>query len=1161
MPRKLVEGRFELIRVLGEGGMGVVYAARDAERGEVVALKLLRRIGGEELFRFKHEFRALQDLRHPNLVTLRELLADGETWLYTMDLVDGVDLLTWVDGDPERLRAAVIQLAAGLDALHGAGKIHRDIKPSNVLVTRDGRVVLVDFGLVTERDRGDSLDEHIVGTAAYMAPEQTRAGPVGAAADWYAVGCLLYEVLAGRLPFEGTAIDVLMQKLQDEPPPPSTWRIVAADLDALCVDLLRTDPARRPAAAEIVRRLGGGARRAAAPRPLGATTPATAAAVFVGREAEVATLQAAFDDAATGPVTVLVHGESGVGKSTLVRHVTGLLRARGGDVVVLAGRCYERESVRYKAVDGVIDALSRHLARLPTDEAAALAPPHTDVLLQVFPVLRRVEAIARAPVSDEAPDPRERRRRLMAALRELFARLCARRRVVLVVDDLQWADADGLAALGELTRPAGGPPLLLIATGRDLADARGRLVGLRELRLGPLGDAAACELAEALARMAGADDVDVAQVAREAGGHPLFVDELVRHAAEHGGAPTDRLDDALRARVDRLGDDARRVLELLAVAAAPIGQVVLARAAELPLPASQRVLDGLQVARLVRTSGARRDDTAESFHDRVASAALGGLDAAARQARHARLALAFAADRDADPELLAVHWAAAGEPARAASYARQAADAAAVVLAFDRAARLYLKVLELGGGTEDQRLYVALGEVLVGAGRGPEAAGAFLAAASLARAADAAALELRAADQLLRSGYVDEGVASIRRVLGVLGMTYPATPRRALALLLAGRARVRLRGLGYRPRVERDVAPQTLHRIDACYSVSIGLGMVDFVRGAVFQARHLRLSLDAGEPRRVARALIGEAAFIAARGRRAEPRARKLLARAHDLAVADHDAYGEAFSGGAAGIVAFLCGRWRDARDLSDRAEAELRARTVGAAWEISTSQMFSLWASVQLGDLGGLEGRLDQIVADAHARGDLYAATHVAIGHAHMVGLAADDPDRVRAGAIHAMRRWSQAGFQMPHCFDVWAQAQTDLYVDGACGDAAWRRVEAAWPAIRGSMLLRVQLIRVLMHYLRGRAALAVRGDEPAARRAAADAAARLAGDDAGWAQPMAVALRAALAARRRSRWLPAGPGRRRGRLRRRRDGAARGRLSLARARRARRCGRSRRR
>ncbi|MCA9677185.1 MAG: serine/threonine protein kinase, partial [Myxococcales bacterium] len=260
MPRKLVEGRFELIRVLGEGGMGVVYAARDAERGEVVALKLLRRIGGEELFRFKHEFRALQDLRHPNLVTLRELLADGETWLYTMDLVDGVDLLTWVDGDPERLRAAVIQLAAGLDALHGAGKIHRDIKPSNVLVTRDGRVVLVDFGLVTERDRGDSLDEHIVGTAAYMAPEQTRAGPVGAAADWYAVGCLLYEVLAGRLPFEGTAIDVLMQKLQDEPPPPSTWRIVAADLDALCVDLLRTDPARRPAAAEIVRRLGGGAR-------------------------------------------------------------------------------------------------------------------------------------------------------------------------------------------------------------------------------------------------------------------------------------------------------------------------------------------------------------------------------------------------------------------------------------------------------------------------------------------------------------------------------------------------------------------------------------------------------------------------------------------------------------------------------------------------------------------------------------------------------------------------------------------------------------------------------------------------------------------------------------------------------------------------------------
>src|SRR5690349_854513 len=143
MGPSLANGRYEVLRLLGEGGMGVVHAARDCDRDEVVALKSLRHLGGEALLRFKHEFRALQDLHHPNLVALRELVEDGEAWFYTMDLIDGVDLLSWVGDDRERLREALRQLAAGLGALHAAGKVHRDIKPSNVLVTTDARVALV----------------------------------------------------------------------------------------------------------------------------------------------------------------------------------------------------------------------------------------------------------------------------------------------------------------------------------------------------------------------------------------------------------------------------------------------------------------------------------------------------------------------------------------------------------------------------------------------------------------------------------------------------------------------------------------------------------------------------------------------------------------------------------------------------------------------------------------------------------------------------------------------------------------------------------------------------------------------------------------------------------------------------------------------------------
>jgi predicted ATPase len=135
--------------------------------------------------------------------------------------------------------------------------------------------------------------------------------------------------------------------------------------------------------------------------------------------------------------------------------------------VVLAGRCYERESVPYKAVDGVIDELSRYLARLSKAGAASMLPLKGGLLAHVFPVLRRVEAIAQLPRPFGAMlDPRELRTRTFAALRELFARLAERHPLVLFVDDLHWADADSLALLAEVLRPPEAPPLLLVATTR-----------------------------------------------------------------------------------------------------------------------------------------------------------------------------------------------------------------------------------------------------------------------------------------------------------------------------------------------------------------------------------------------------------------------------------------------------------------------------------------------------------------------------------------------------------------------------------------------------------------------------------------------------------------------------------------------------------------------
>src|SRR5690606_34880736 len=160
LPRQL--GRYELVRRVGAGSMGVVYAAIDRDSGRTIALKTLHHLDPGALFRLKNEFRSAAGLSHPNLVTLHKLVSHADQWFITMEYVDGASFTEYVrrdmSGNPciagiappgERLRPALLQLAAGVGALHAAGKLHRDIKSSNVLVTEAGRVVVLDFGLAS----------------------------------------------------------------------------------------------------------------------------------------------------------------------------------------------------------------------------------------------------------------------------------------------------------------------------------------------------------------------------------------------------------------------------------------------------------------------------------------------------------------------------------------------------------------------------------------------------------------------------------------------------------------------------------------------------------------------------------------------------------------------------------------------------------------------------------------------------------------------------------------------------------------------------------------------------------------------------------------------------------------------------------------------------
>ena len=190
---------------------------------------------------------------------------------------------------------------------------------------------------------------------------------------------------------------------------------------------------------------------------------------FIGRERHRRELLDAFNATRQGQtVTVYVHGDSGVGKTSLVRHFLDDLRVNESDAVILEGRCYERESVPYKALDGVIDSLTKYLMALPVAKAEASMPRDVHALARLFPVMLQVDSVFNAPQREqEIPDPFTLRRRAFAALRELLGRISDRQPLVLYIDDLQWSDADSTTLLGEILRPPDPPPLLLVASFRS----------------------------------------------------------------------------------------------------------------------------------------------------------------------------------------------------------------------------------------------------------------------------------------------------------------------------------------------------------------------------------------------------------------------------------------------------------------------------------------------------------------------------------------------------------------------------------------------------------------------------------------------------------------------------------------------------------------------
>lgn len=1110
-------GKYELVRLLGMGGAGHVFEARHVEHGSRVALKRLLRLSPASVPAFRREFQSLQGISHQNLVKLLELDAQAAEPYFVMELVEGEDFVTFVrpgfdsrDGDarscyhPGRLTSALRQLVDGLLALHAARKLHRDIKPRNVLVTHQGQVKLLDFGLAVDLERDAAWfrnsQQELSGTLLYMSPEQHDARPLSFSTDWYSVGVMLFEALTGRLPFEGgTQSELLAQKLAAiRPAPCDSVPDVPDDLNQLCVDLLAPDPGDRPTGQQILARLG-------AELTIPAARPERR--VWVGREGALGQLHAALERVRAGePVVVLASGPPGVGKSALIEHF--LDSVANEQCCVLRGRCHENESVPYKGFDMVVDALARYLRRLPMAKAEGLLARDKAALRRQFPVLENVPAIRNAPGAPEPTrqDSHELRRQGLAALCETLGRLSDRTTVLIYVDDLQWGDAETLAVFEELARRRNRVQCLLIGAFRDGEEARGSacVKAIRALAgadyaeqvtidVGPLSASDAERLATCLLGDESPEAVaDVRLIAEESRGNPLFVEILARHretaraARESPGQFS--LEDVLWNLIVALPPEQRAVVELAAVAGRPVSRQLIRNAAG-SADDARLLLHDLLNGRFIRAVRRAGGDDIETYHDRIRETVLNRLEPLELIRRAAQLfAAAEAVSESFEPEFLARLLELAGRHADAGRYYRQAADRAREQLAFGQAVELYqnAELMLRPAGDEQLELRSRLAEALALAGRGKDAADQYLEISAKSQGKAQLDLLCHAARRYLTSGHVDQGLAALDQVLSAIGMPRPRFPLTAYLKSYVWRTRFWCNGLQFRSGSVASLSEKQRRMLEFSWAAAAGLSVVDPIRAGAYVARNVALSLRAGDPHLLTRSLTAQVGHIAAEGQGRRREIKRFLltlrrvAEAPQFQPSARDPYSQAGCHLARGVAAHLQGRWRAASRSCDLAADYLcDDRCQDVAWELDTARTFALWALYYQGQIKELAGRQPELLRMARAQQDLFATLNFGSIVMTLVQLGADRPDVARRQLELERGMLSQDQFYVQHHNWVLGRTLLELY-DGQ-PRAAWDSVADQWAGYQRSWLNRVEQVRLDYYQVQGRAAVAVAADPQA--------------------------------------------------------------------------------
>lgn len=783
-----VEAAFEaagyrIEAVIGRGGVGTVYRAVQLSLQRDVALKLLTaEQSADSSFRqmFLDESVQAASLDHPHIVPVYDAGEVEEILYMAMRYVPGSDLQGMIRREgrlsPHASVIILEQVAGALDVAHAAGLVHRDVKPSNVLIAggQDAEqplhAWLGDFGLARRMtDPAEHSTERPLGTVHYVAPEQIRGDAVDHRADIYSLGCLLFECLTGAVPFAHTSVPAVLYAHLEAPIPTVSDRGIGLPpaMDDVIAWALAKKPDDRPQRAgelaqAAAQALGGGeahprSARPAGPRARAATTRRTRASrPVVGRLLESEDLVSLLDDATggLGGVATLA-GEAGIGKTTLARQLSTLAEQRGIPAVWGVGASAEAARPYWHWIQ-LVRAIA---ARREGPEIFKSLGPVGAWLSTIVPDLE-LDLPGREPSMIGAE---EGRFHLYDALLRLLELTAERSGLVVVLDDLHFADEASLLALSYISRAVADKRVLIVCTHRDLEleESRRDASPFSELVRPTLGIVLKGLPAADVRRMiesrrdVPAPDELVERIHQLTGGNPLFVSELLSlieaeqgvddSAVAAGAMPLPAgVRDAITARLAMLSAEGREMLGVASVIGHQFRAGTLAAAAGTPAVELLELLDEAVRLRLVRPTTQYADGY--GFDHGLIQATL--YDAIPR-GRRLGLHYAVARALEQDPAVMAgeglteiahhyLEAAPAHDPERAIEYARRAGDRATETFAYEQAVAMYRGALGVTGLTEAQRgeLLQALGEAQMRGGDTDAARQTLLRAADAARVRD-----------------------------------------------------------------------------------------------------------------------------------------------------------------------------------------------------------------------------------------------------------------------------------------------------------------------------------------------------------------------------------------------------------------------------------------